>query len=143
MRNVRALARRFVEGLFDPTEPIDDVVAPHVVLHAWPWISSGKAGLHEARQALAHSWASQVVDVHETLQAGDRVILRVTEHGVHAGQWQGIEPTDRPVAARAIHIVRVIDDHVVEHWRESNDLTRLHQLDNEIPPPINQNPGEQ
>ena len=127
-RTARHLARHFVEALFDPVEPIDDVVASEVVLHAWPWAGPGLAGLCEAREALARTWDSQVVDVHETLDAGDHAVLRVTERGVHAGPWQGVEPTGRAVAARAIHIVRVIEDRVVEHWREGDDLGRLRQL---------------
>ena len=128
MDTTRALARRFVEALFDPDELIDDIVAPQVVLHAWPWVSPGTKGLSQARHALSRAWADQVLDVHETLQADDRVILRVTERGVHVGTWNGVEPTGTTVATSAIHIVRVVDSTVVEHWRETDDLTRLRQI---------------
>ena len=132
MQNARDLARRYVEALFDPAEPVDEVVAPRVVLHAWPWVGPGATGLSQAREALARTWGRQVVYVHQTLQAGDHVVLRVTEHGIHAGYWQGIEPTGQEVAARAIHIVRVIDARVVEHWRESDDLARLRQIGDQV-----------
>ena len=128
MDATQALARRFVEALFDPDEDIDDIVAPQVVLHAWPWVSAGLRGLSQARHALSRAWADQILDVHETLQADDRVILRVTERGVHAGTWNGVEPTGTAVATGAIHIVRVIDARVVEHWRETDDLARMRQI---------------
>jgi predicted ester cyclase len=128
MDATQALARRFVEALFDPDEDIDDIVAPQVVLHAWPWVSAGLRGLSQARHALSRAWADQVLDIHETLQSDDRVILRVTERGVHAGTWNGVEPTGTAVATGAIHIVRVIDARVVEYWRETDDLARLRQI---------------
>ena len=144
MQSARDVARRFVEALFDPVQPVDDVVAPRVVLHAWPWVNPGATGLSQAREALAHTWDRQVVDVHETLQADGHVVLRVTEHGVHTGRWQGIEPTNKEVATRAIHIVRVVDGSVVEHWRESDDLARLRQLCGEVSPPhIDHDTGEE
>ncbi len=128
MNPSRHLARRFVEALFNPTVPLKDVVSPQVVLHAWPWVSPGIAGLAQVRTTLAEIWHGQVVDIHATLQAADHVVMRVTEHGVHAGWWQGLEPTGRAVATSAIHIVRVADGRVVEHWRESDELARLHQV---------------
>lgn len=128
MERARAVARRFVESLFDADQPIDGMVSSGAVFHAWPSVGTGAAGLSAARCALARGWVDQVVDVHETLQADDRVILRVTERGVHAGAWHGVPPTGRDVGAAAIHIVRVVDGLVVEHWRETDDLTRLQQV---------------
>ena len=56
----------------------------------------------------------------------------MTLHGTHRGSTMpllaGREPTGRPIAWRYLHLWRVVDGLVVEHWAYRDDLGLLAQL---------------
>ena len=48
---------------------------------------------------------------------------RVTMHGTHRGEFQGIAPTGKRVEVRAIDMFRISDGKIVEHWGHADDPT--------------------
>ena len=53
---------------------------------------------------------------------------RVTMSGRQTGPLMGREATGREFAVRHIHIWRIADDKIVEHWGSRDDLGLLGQL---------------
>ena len=66
--------------------------------------------------------------VEDMLAEGDRVAVRWTFRGTHAGEFLGVAPTGKPVSMSAIEVNRVADGRVVEHWVALDQLGLLHQL---------------
>ena len=58
-------------------------------------------------------------EIHDEIAEGDRVVQRVTMTGRHTG---------REVAMRQVHIWRIADGRIVEHWGSRDDLGLLTQL---------------
>ncbi|MEZ4670879.1 MAG: ester cyclase [Anaerolineae bacterium] len=72
-------------------------------------------------------------DAHWTIEdlfaEDDRVCMRVTMTGTHLGDFFGTPPTGRAVTQAGIHILRVANDKIVEHWGINDDLALVRQLE--------------
>jgi len=67
-------------------------------------------------------------EVEDAFGEGDRVALRVTLHATHAREFMGRPGTGRRFSMRQIHIFRVADGKVAEHWANRDDLGMMRQL---------------
>jgi predicted ester cyclase len=69
-----------------------------------------------------------VVVVLDQLAEGDKVATRWRASGTHQGPFAGIAATGRPVTITAMHLHRVADGQLIEHWEEIDLLRLLRQL---------------
>ncbi len=76
-------------------------------------------------------------EVEDAIADRDKVVLRVRMSGRHTGPFMNFEPTGREFSARHIHIFRVTDGKISEHWANRDDLGMLAQLGLLPPPPTN------
>lgn len=126
----KELARRFVEILnTGNVAKADAFYAPNFTHHlAVPGLPPGLAGF----KALVTSVCAAFPDVHVTIDDmmadGDKVIVRDTARATHTGAFLGIPPTGQQVVWTEIHIHRVADGKIAEHWAELNMLGLLQQL---------------
>ena len=67
-------------------------------------------------------------DVEDEIVEGDKVVARLVMHGRHLGEFLGKAPTGREYAVEHIHIWRVADGKVIEHWSVRDDLGQALQL---------------
>ena len=115
---------------------LDELVAENFVNHAAG--SQGRAGLRQILDNIRHDFGDEGAEHHHLLADGDLVVHHVTVRGVHRASTMpllaGTEPTGIEVAWTFIHIWRVEDDQVVEHWACRDDLGLLHQI-GAWPPP--------
>jgi predicted ester cyclase len=61
----------------------------------------------------------------------DKVVMRCTLTATHKGQFPGfleMPPTGKSICQRQIHILRVQDGKLVEHWVVRDDLAMMQQL---------------
>jgi predicted ester cyclase len=89
---------------------------------------NGLAGFVAAHRRLHQTFGGFSLELHDQVVCGDRVALRLTLHGVHAGELFGIAPTGRPLAFEQIHIYRAAGDELVEHWAQHDQVALMHQL---------------
>jgi predicted ester cyclase len=75
------------------------------------------------------SWA-----VLRTLAQGDHVWVETRMSGTHDGAFFGIPPTGRRFAVRQVHMLRLQDGLIREHWAVRDDLGVLVQLGAVEPP---------
>jgi predicted ester cyclase len=64
----------------------------------------------------------------------DRVVIRLRFSGQHTGELLGISATGRTFSVTHIHVYRLVDGMIVEHWAVRDDLGMLQQL-GVVPPP--------
>lgn len=66
--------------------------------------------------------------VEDLLADGDKVVARVSFRGTHQGAFRGIAPTGKQITLMGIHIFRITNGQVVEHWGLMDRLAALQQL---------------
>jgi predicted ester cyclase len=60
--------------------------------------------------------------------AEDRVITWGTFTAIHQGSFQGLPPTGKSIRLAVMHIDRVADGKIVEHWGQGDALGLMQQL---------------
>jgi steroid delta-isomerase-like uncharacterized protein len=68
------------------------------------------------------------VEIHETIEQGDRVAARWTLTMMHRMAFLGIAPTNKRVTVNGISIQRYADGKIVEAWDNWDQLNLLVQL---------------
>ena len=64
----------------------------------------------------------------DVIAQSDQVVTRGTFSGTHSGEIMGIPPTGKQVTFSVIHIDRVMDGKVVEHWGLGDTMALMQQL---------------
>ncbi len=123
---VRANQELFGGGRLELAEQL---FAPGFVDHGAPdGAPAGPAG-PKATVGMIHAGVEDLsYEIEDAFGAGDRVALRVTMRGVHAGEFFGIPATGRRFSLKQIHIFRVADGKIAEHWPVRDDLGMMRQL---------------
>ena len=64
----------------------------------------------------------------EIIAEGDKVVTRGTFRGTHQGELMGIPPTGKQVTFSVVHIDRIINGRIVEHWGQADLFAMMQQL---------------
>ena len=119
--------RRQQDG--DPTV-LDDLVAADMVNHAAG--PQGREGLKRILRTIDDDLGPVTVEQHHLIGEGDLVAQHLTLHGTHRGSTMpllaGVTASGRPTAWTFIHIWRVADGVIVEHWACRDDMGLREQL---------------
>ena len=128
LRNRTIKAATF-EGRTRRGEVTDELIHPDFVNHeAPPDNPQGPEGLKETVSWLRGLWGPMRADIEDEITEGQKVVARVTMHGRHLGEFLGRPPTGKEFAAKQIHIWRMEDAKVIEHWSVRDDLGQALQL---------------
>jgi steroid delta-isomerase-like uncharacterized protein len=107
----------------------DDLVSADFLNHdAPPGAPRGPAGLRQMVTMLRAAFPDLHQEIEEMIAEDDRVVVRTTMRGTHAGPFMGIPQTGRPFEQQQIHIFRFADGKTVEHRAVRDDLGMLQQL---------------
>jgi steroid delta-isomerase-like uncharacterized protein len=75
---------------------------------------------------LAFNQGKHVFD--EVVVSGDRVVTCGTFTATHLGEFQELPPTGKQISLSIMHIDRVEDGKIVEHWGQGDALGLMQQL---------------
>ncbi len=64
----------------------------------------------------------------DVFSAGNRVVVRSLMSGTHTGEFMGHPATGKRFTYQQIHIFRVNDGKVAEHWANRDDVGLFQQL---------------
>jgi predicted ester cyclase len=64
----------------------------------------------------------------DSFSSGDKALIHVRFSGRHVADFLGVPPTGREVSIEHMHIYRVADGKVVEHWGCRQDMFLMMQL---------------
>ena len=85
---------------------------------------------------LEESFSDRTCEVTAALADGDRIVVWFVVRGVHVGSgfpWlRGRPPSGREVAWAQVHMFRVVDGLLREHWAVRDDLRVLEAIDAEV-----------
>jgi lactoylglutathione lyase len=128
-------AKDVVEELFRRRETgdesvLEELVSVDMVNHAAG--PQGREGLRRILQIVDDDLGPVSVEQHHLIGEGDLVAQHMTLHGTHRASTMpllaGKEVSWRPAAWTFIHIWRVADGMIVEHWACRDDMGLLRQL---------------
>jgi steroid delta-isomerase-like uncharacterized protein len=130
----KAVVRRFVKEIFEELRPeaVDGLVAEDFVWHRPDGGDGDRQLLRDSttRMSAALSGIRFVID--DELAEGDRVALRLTARATARAAFPGIpDAAGRSYAIEEIHIFRLRDGKVVEHWHQYDALGQRQQLSGE------------
>jgi lactoylglutathione lyase len=109
---------------------LDDLVAADMVNHAAG--PQGRDGLKRILRTIDVDLGPIAVEQHHLVGEGDLVAQHLTLHGTHRASTMPLladaTVSGRPTAWTFIHIWRVADGMIVEHWACRDDMGLLEQL---------------
>ena len=127
----KRIARRVLSELFEKGNmaAADELVHPDFVNHeAPPGNPQGPEGLKETVTWLRGLWGPMRAEIEDEICEDDKVVVRLVMHGRHVGEFLGKAPTGKEFAAEHIHIYRIQDGKLLEHWSVRDDLGQAIQL---------------
>ncbi len=109
---------------------LDDLVAVDMVNHAAG--PQGRDGLKRILRTIDDDLGPVTLEQHHLIGEGDLVAQHLTLHGTHRASTMPLlantAVSDQPTAWTFIHIWRVANGMIVEHWACRDDMGLLEQL---------------
>jgi len=129
--DLKAIARRMWEDVW-PNGDVDalrQILHPDTVNHeAPPGTPPGIDGVIHTMQWLRSAFSDQRYEIHDMIAEDDTVVVHLTHHGRHTGEFMGMPPTGRSFAYRHMHMMRFQDGLSIEHWAVRDDAAHMRQL---------------
>ncbi len=131
----KALIQRFCEVVntknFAAVEGfVEDFFAVNYVAHenSKPGTSVSHRGIKQYLNRFYAVMPDLHITVEDLVAEGDKVVIRWTMRGTHAGEFMGSAPTGNSVTVKAIECFRIADGRIVERWSNWDQLALLQQL---------------
>jgi steroid delta-isomerase-like uncharacterized protein len=125
----KALVRQFIERVFERGEiaAVDELVADDFVPHTYPG-TTDREGLKRAMERVSQGLADARFTIEDVIAEGDLVAVRLTSGATQVGEFMGMRPTGKRYEIEEIHIFRVADGRISEHWHQFDQLGMMRQL---------------
>jgi lactoylglutathione lyase len=107
-----------------------DLIAEDLIQHAAG--PQGRDGLRQTMETLEHDLDGPTTEIHRVIAQDDLVVVQLTMHGRHVASTMplltGLTPTGKAIAWDFIHIWRVANGLIAEHWACRDDVGLLAQV---------------
>jgi predicted ester cyclase len=127
----KAASRRFYEEVINQKQlaVLDEVAGDSYLSHDFPpGLPPGREGLKIFISVFHAAFPDGHLTIDQMIAEGDTVAARLTFHGTHTGEFQGIAPTGKKVTIPALDMARLESGKLVEHWGGPNQMSLLQQL---------------
>lgn len=126
----KGVALRFIEGVFIDQDPdvVDELASDDFTAHTFGDLPPGREPLKEAMKRAGAGVSDAKFEIQDVIAEQDRVAVRLTTRARHTGTFMGVEPSGNEYSIDEIHIFRVEDGKVLEHWHEFDKARLMEQL---------------
>lgn len=126
----KALVRRFVDEIFvkGNASAVDDLLAADFTSHTFPSTGDGRADMKAAISRVHGALSDVEFSVDDLIAEGDRVAARLTSRATQTGELMGMPASGKRYEIGEIHILRIRDGQLVEHWHYHDALGMMRQL---------------
>lgn len=108
---------------------IDELYAPdYRDRTVQPGVAPTREGFKQFVTSLRTAFPDLHYTIDDSIEAGDKFVTRLTASGTMRGEFAGMPATNKHATWTEIHIVRVQNDLVVEHWGLIQELGMMVQL---------------
>jgi gluconokinase len=129
MVDSKAFVRRIVEAYQSRTlEGLDALLTDDVVLVRDEEKAHGRAEFKAVLARLHQAFPDLQYSIEDTIDAGDKLVLRWQARGTHQGEYLGASPTGRPVSYTGITIYELRGDRIARVWVCADLLTLLRRM---------------
>jgi len=124
------VARQVIDRIFVHQEDraIDDLVARDFVPHTFGPMAPGREGLREGMRRASAGVSDARFEIHDMVAEGDRVAVRLTSTARHTGTFMGMPPTGNSYSIDELHLFRIRDGQLIEHWHAFDTMDLVRQL---------------
>jgi steroid delta-isomerase-like uncharacterized protein len=124
-----ALVRRFIKEVFEEgnVASVDELVSDDFAPHTYPG-TTDREGLKLAMDRVSKGISDARFRIDDVIAEGDRVVVRLTSGATQTGEFMGIPPSGKRYEIEEIHIFRVRDGRITEHWHQFDQLGMMRQL---------------
>lgn len=109
---------------------LDEYIAEDMVNHAAG--PQGREGWRQILDVIDHDLGDVAIEHHHLVAEGELVAHHMTMRGTHQASTMpllaGAEASGRPVEWTYMHLWRVVDGQIVEHWACRDDVGLLRQI---------------
>lgn len=130
----KAVVRRFVKEIFEElrSEAVDELVTDDFAWHRPDGGDGDKQFLRDSTERMGAALASIRFVIDDEVAEGDRVAVRLTANATARAGLPGVpDASGRSYSIQEIHIFRLRDGKVVEHWHQYDVLGQRRQLSGE------------
>jgi len=113
---VERFAREVLQDL--NADSVDSLVSPDFVSHTWGLQGDPIAALKQVTKRMGASLSDIEFKIEDLIAEGDRVCARVTSSATQTGEFHGMPASGRRYSIGEIHIFRVEDGKIAEHWHQ-------------------------
>ncbi|MDV2996935.1 MAG: hypothetical protein N4J56_006640 [Chroococcidiopsis sp. SAG 2025] len=126
----KAVIRRYYDELINQGnfDVADELIATDLVQHS-KGTAQGREGIVQEMQNSHNVFSNFNIKIDDLIAENDKVVVRATVSGVHAGTWMNITATRKPVQFPSIDIFRVVDGKLQEHWDVTDRFGLMQQLE--------------
>jgi steroid delta-isomerase-like uncharacterized protein len=119
------IERVFVNG---EDEAIDELVAEDFTPRTFGSMPPGREGLREGMKRAGSGVSDPEFEIQDLIAEGDRVAARITSSATHTGQFMGLPASGNRYTIDELHIFRIRDGQLIEHWHAFDTASLLAQL---------------
>jgi steroid delta-isomerase-like uncharacterized protein len=125
----KTLVRQFIERVFERGElpAVDELVADDFVPHTYAG-TNDREGLKRAMERVAQGLSDAEFTIDDLIAEADQVVARLTASATQVGEFMGMPPSGKRYTIEEIHIFRLRDGKIVEHWHQFDQLGMMRQL---------------
>ena len=126
----KQLVERIIERVFVNGEDaaIDELVAEDFTPRTFGPMPPGREGLRAGMKRAGAGVSDPEFDVQDLIAEGDRVAARITSSATHSGTFMGLPASGNRYTIDEIHIFRIRDGQLVEHWHAFDTARLMAQL---------------
>lgn len=126
----KALVRRFIDEVFvgGSFDAVDELLTDDFTPHTGATMGPGKEPLKAAIRRVAAGLADVSMTIEDMVAEGDRVAVRLTSRARHVGPFMGLPASGRSYAIEELHLFRIRDGRIAEHWHQADFLGMFAQL---------------
>ena len=130
VQNTEIIRRLFEEDISGGHEQAAaEIIHPEFFDHTNPpGMQRGLDGHSAIVRLFRVAFPDQWWQIEDLIAANDRVVARTTMTGTHLGDFFGIPATGARVTLPGVHILRIEDGRIAEHWGSNDDLGLMRQL---------------
>lgn len=126
----KAIVRRFIDEVFLARDfaTADELLTDDFTPHTWGATAAGKEGMKQAMERVSAGLSDTKMTIEDVIAEGDRVAVRITSSAVQSGEFMGMAPSGKRYEIGEIHIFRVSDGRIAEHWHQADFMGMMKQL---------------
>jgi steroid delta-isomerase-like uncharacterized protein len=127
------IIRQYFEEVWNKgnVDLLDKMIAPGYLNHSSSVANPipGPDGLKPIIIAMRQAFPDLHYEIEDIIISPENVVARVVVSGTHNGDFFGIAPTNKKIRVNQINIERIIDGRITEHWRLTDELLLMKQLE--------------